>query len=114
MADVRAERRLRLRFSKRYGNRRAGKHREGQLARDLHHAPGFGPTIRQMPVIEDRNGAACLAENVCDFAEELESWIQLLALFVGRIIAVLSNEQNTIDGQAAVSQGERLFNGRED
>ena len=52
-----------------------------------------------MLIVEQRNGAACLAENVRDFAEELESRIQLLALFVGWIIAVLSNQQHAIHGQ---------------
>src|SRR5439155_5811734 len=81
MAHVSADGSIDLRLAIRHRYRRACQHREFQLARDLYHALGLGPAIGQMLVVEDWNRPARLAEHVCDFSEELESRIELLALF---------------------------------
>src|SRR5580698_7427284 len=90
------------------GNRRASHEGELQLVRDLDHAACFREAIGQVFIVEYGNGAAGLSKRLGDFGEELKSRIELLALFIKGIVAMLSDQKHTVDGEAICTDQERL------
>ena len=70
-------------------------------------ALGLGEAVREVLVVEDRNGPAIGLENVDHLPEELVARVENLPLLVVRIVAVLADDQDPIDGElrASATQG---------
>ncbi len=52
-----------------------------------------------MLIVEDWASAAHLLEGGDNLVEEMFAWILMLLLFVVRVVAVIGNGENTIDGE---------------
>ena len=67
----------------------------------------LGEAVREVLVVEDRNGPAIGLEYVDHLPEELVARVENLPFLVARIVAVLTDDQNPIDGElrAAAAQG---------
>ena len=64
-----------------------------------------------MLVVEDRNRAAVVAEDVDDLREEFGSRVELLALGIGRVLAVFGDHHHAVDGQSLATAAEGVGNG---
>lgn len=62
------------------------------------------PIVREMLVHEDGATASAFSKDVHDLFEELVTGVELLLLFVVGVIAMLANESDAVDGQAAGAQ----------
>ena len=89
-------------------NRAAGEHREAQASRGVHHRLRLFEAVGEVLVVVYRDGAAVLFKDLHDFLEELVARIELLALLVTRIIAVLADHQDGVDREFVAAAAERL------
>ena len=94
--------------------RRAGQEREPQPLRVGHHLGALGPVRREMLVVEDGDAAAARLEDLDDLLEELIPRIERLPLVVLRIVPMLADDDDAIDGELRGPQGQRLGDGRHD
>src|SRR4029078_13151479 len=59
--------------------------------------------VRQMLVAKDRHTPTALAKDIDDLLEEFVARVQNLSEVVDRIIAMLTDQQHTVDIKAAVA-----------
>ena len=64
-----------------------------------------------MLVVENRDTASAVFENLDDLLEPLVAWVQMLPLFVDGVISVFTDEHNPIDGKFATTQCQSFFDG---
>src|SRR5690348_5582502 len=64
-----------------------------------------------MLVVEHRHDAAILAKDIDDLAKELVAWIFLLPELVGRIVAVLADDEDGVDVEPIAAAAQRLGDG---
>src|SRR5437016_2150134 len=110
--DLRAQRCLHIGETE--GKRNGGSRHEGEshVPGGFNHLQGPFPLPRKMFVVEDRRRAATGSKYVDDLAEKLVSRIEGLSLFIHRVLAVLGDEQDTIEREAATTEGQSLGNRR--
>ena len=89
---------------------RAGRQRKGHLAGRVDHLLREVPAPGEVLVVEDRHAAATLAKDLHGFVEELVARVERLALFVDGVVAVLANDDHSIDGQLVAAEAQRLAN----
>ena len=106
------ERRERLKFS--VGQAAAGHPRDLQLLDCPPHVLRPAPVPTHMLIIEDRHDAPGLPEHVYNLVEQLAAGIQLLALRVERVRAVLTDDHDAVDRQLIASQAQSRRDGREE
>ena len=94
--------------------RGAGHEGEPQLPGGVVHLARPLPVPGEVLVVEDRGGSACCAVDGDDLPEELVARVEPLALLVGAVGAVLADEQDAVDGEAAAAQGQGVGHGRVD
>ena len=92
------------------GSDEPGQERELQPLRRLDHLLGLGEAERKMLVVENRDRAAVVLEDLGGLAEELVARIEDLPLVVAGIIAVFADDQDGVDGQFVAAAAERLGN----
>ena len=88
--------------------RRAGQERKAEPLRVVDHLRAAVPGRREMLVVEDRHAAAARLEDLDDLLEELVARVERLALLVSRIVAVLADDDDAIDGQAPAAERQGL------
>src|SRR5690349_3423628 len=84
------------------------------LPRRVVHPPRVLPGRPQVLVVEDGDDAAVLAECAEDLAQESAPGVEVLAERVPRVLAVLGDADDAIDGDRVRAGGQGLLDGVED
>ena len=92
----------------------AGHESESHLPGGVVHLARPLPVPREVLVVEDRGGSAGGAVDGDDLPEELVARVEPLPLLVGAVGAVLADEEDAVDGEAAAAQGQGVGRGRVD
>ncbi len=98
---------LERRLAPRHWHRRTGQKRHEQFAGLVVEPFGVGPGRGEVLIVEEGHGFLAPREDIGDGLEETAARIELLALVVVGVIAVLADAQDAVDGQllAAERQG---------
>ena len=112
--DLRSVRQVDGGHSPRHWQRRSCAESEAQLMRGRDHLLRPVEVPRQMFVIEDRNRSAVFAKDIGRLFEEFVARVLLLTDRVDRIIAVLADDQDRIDGQFVTAATHRFGDRLED
>lgn len=102
------ERRIVRRPPERHRNAGTGHEREAQFARPVVHPPRLLPLVGELLIDEHRTRTAACLKHPHHLLEVLVARIELLVLLVGRIVAVLADEENAVNSQFAGTERKGL------
>jgi hypothetical protein len=112
LLELHPERQLDLRPTPRDRQARSGHEWKPELPGRGHHVESLGAIVRQVLVVEYRHGLAGSAKHVNDLLEEFEPRVELLALRVVPVVAVLRDDEDTVHGQLPRAERQGLGDGR--
>src|SRR5439155_14223908 len=84
----------------RHRERRAGQERKAKPPRLSDHLDALAPVGGKMLVVEHGHGTPARLEYLHDFLEEFVARVAGLAFLIARILAVLADNQDPIDGES--------------